>query len=196
MIYERLSSLTGSLASLAHHFLDVGSRKLQLGGPGYELVYGCTGIPPCLRSLTPSGSLEVAWAAIAAHEQTLLEPLLAYLRGKADRGVRIVGEEKAGLGRVPTVSFVVVGERAMRIRDVVSVFDRKGNVSRRFCALCCSLTRVQVGIRYGHFYAYTLVDRLEPKVDVGDGVVRISLVHYNTVEEVQKIIETLDEALA
>ena len=55
---------------------------------------------------------------------------------------------------------------------------------------------MQVGIRYGHFYAYTLVDRLEPKVDVGYGVVRISLVHYNTVEEVQKIIEILDEALA
>ena len=55
---------------------------------------------------------------------------------------------------------------------------------------------MQVGIRYGHFYAYTLVDRLEPKVDVGDGVVRISLVHYNTVEEVRKIIEILDDALA
>ena len=130
-MYVRLSSLTGSLASLAHHFLDVDTKpyKLQPGGPGYELVYGCTGVPPYLRSLTPTGSLEDAWAAIAAHEQTLLEPLLAYLRGKADRGVRIVGEEKAGFGRVPTVSFVVVGERAVRSRDVVSVFDKKGNVS-------------------------------------------------------------------
>ena len=54
----------------------------------------------------------------------------------------------------------------------------------------------QVGIRYGHFYAYTLVDSLSPKIDVDDAVVRISLVHYNTVEEVQKIIEILDEALA
>ncbi len=44
---------------------------------------------------------------------------------------------------------------------------------------------LQVGIRqYGHFYAYTLVDTLEPKVDVNDDVVRISLVHYKTVEEV------------
>ncbi len=55
---------------------------------------------------------------------------------------------------------------------------------------------MQVGIRYGHFYAYTLVDTLEPKVDVNDGVVRISLVHYNTVEEVQRIIGILEEALA
>ncbi len=33
-------------------------------------------------------------------------------------------------------------------------------------------------------------------MDVNDGVVRISLVHYNTVEEVKRIIETLDEVLA
>lgn len=59
-----------------------------------------------------------------------------------------------------------------------------------FCA------STQVGIRYGHFYAYTLIDTLSPKVDVDDGVVRISLVHYNTVEEVQRIIATLEEVLA
>ena len=54
----------------------------------------------------------------------------------------------------------------------------------------------QIGIRYGHFYAYTLMEHLEPKLDLEDGVVRISLVHYNTVEEVQTIIEILEEVLA
>jgi selenocysteine lyase/cysteine desulfurase len=34
-----------------------------------------------------------------------------------------------------------------------------------------------------------------PLEDVEDGVVRISLVHYNTVEEVQKIIAGLEEVL-
>lgn len=55
---------------------------------------------------------------------------------------------------------------------------------------------MQIGIRYGHFYAYTLVDTLSPKIDIDDAVVRISLVHYNTVEEVQTIIGILEEALA
>jgi selenocysteine lyase/cysteine desulfurase len=54
----------------------------------------------------------------------------------------------------------------------------------------------QIGIRYGHFYAYSLVDNLRPKLDVDDGVVRISLVHYNTVEEVEKIVDVLKEVLA
>lgn len=55
---------------------------------------------------------------------------------------------------------------------------------------------VQVGIRYGHFYAYTLVDSLQPKLDVEDGIIRISLVHYNTLEEVKRIIGILDDVLA
>ena len=54
---------------------------------------------------------------------------------------------------------------------------------------------LQLGVRYGHCYAYTLVDTLKPKVDVNDGLVRISLVHYNTIEEVDRLTEVLDEAL-
>ena len=54
----------------------------------------------------------------------------------------------------------------------------------------------QIGIRYGHFYAYTLIDHLEPKLDMDDGIVRISLVHYNTIEEVERIIGVLNEILA
>jgi selenocysteine lyase/cysteine desulfurase len=54
---------------------------------------------------------------------------------------------------------------------------------------------MQIGIRYGHFYAYTLISTLEPKLDPTDGVVRASFVHYNTIEEVNRFIETLDEIL-
>jgi len=58
-----------------------------------------------------------------------------------------------------------------------------------------SLFHSQVGIRYGHFYAYTLVDELSPKLDIDDGVVRISLVHYNTIQEVNRILAILEEIL-
>ncbi|KZT64874.1 PLP-dependent transferase [Daedalea quercina L-15889] len=181
-LYARTPALAGSLSSLAHHFLAVDSKpyKLQPGGPGYEIVYGCTAVPPYLKSLTPSGALADAFDLIAQHEQTLLKSFLAYLRSKADRGVWIVGDEHEGISRVPTVSFVVVGERAMRSRDVVKAFDDKGDI----------------GIRYGHFYAWSLIDELQPKIDINDAVVRISFVHYNTIEEVEKIIRVLEEVLA
>jgi selenocysteine lyase/cysteine desulfurase len=156
--------------------------KLQPGGPGYETVYGTTGVVDYLLSLTPENSLKASFDAIADHEQKILKPLLEFLTDPAqkERGVRIVGEETVDVNRAPTVSFVVVGQRALKSKDIVRLFDQKGGI----------------GIRYGHFYAYTLVDELSPKVDPDDGVVRISLVHYNTVEEVQRIIELLKEALA
>lgn len=39
------------------------------------------------------------------------------------------------------------------------------------------------------------MDELRPKINMDDGVVRISLVHYNTLEEVQRIIRVLEKAL-
>ncbi|KAF9454405.1 PLP-dependent transferase [Macrolepiota fuliginosa MF-IS2] len=183
-LYVRFSVLQNSVTTLAHHFLKVDntSYKLEPGGPGYELVYGTTGVVPYLLSLTPANDLQATWDAIAQHEQTLVAPLLQYLTDPKQwaRGIRVVGEESINLTRAPTICFVIVGDRAIKSKDVVKIFDEKGGI----------------GIRYGHFYAYTLVDDLRPKLDIDDGVVRISLVHYNTVKEVKRIIEILDEILA
>lgn len=129
-LYARASSLQGSLSSLAHHFLPVDSKsyKLEPGGPGYETVYGCTAIPEYLRSLSTSDSLDEAFDLIAHHEQALVQPLLTFLKSKEPRGVKIVGDEHASLSRVPTISFVVTGEKPIQSRDIVKVFDSKGNV--------------------------------------------------------------------
>jgi selenocysteine lyase/cysteine desulfurase len=61
---------------------------------------------------------------------------------------------------------------------------------------------LQVGIRWGHFYAYTLVEHLFTTIspnttqdEISDAVVRISLVHYNTVEEVERMVKVLDGVL-
>lgn len=155
--YARRSSLANSMGSLTHHFLPYSdpshstSWKLQPGGPGYELVYATTGVldyllslaPPSTSSSTSSPSstpsspltfeakvkqLDAAFLEIAKHEQTLVQPLLEYLKSKEERGVLIVGDERGGIGRVPTISFVVRGERAMGSREVVERFDREGGV--------------------------------------------------------------------
>lgn len=107
------------------------SYKLQPGGAGYELTYASTAVLPYLKSLSPSGNLDDAFALITQHEQKLLEVLLGYLTSDEARarGVRVVGDETWGSQRVPTVSFVVTGQRTMKSKDVVAVFDKKGNVS-------------------------------------------------------------------
>lgn len=135
MLYARTASLH-ALASIAHHFLKVDklSYKLQPGGPGYEIVYSTTAILPYLLSLSAgssgSATLETSFELIAAHEQTLVKPLLAFLTApeQVERGVRVVGDEKAGNSRVPTISFIVTGQRPLKSKDIVGAFDAKGGV--------------------------------------------------------------------
>jgi hypothetical protein len=45
------------------------------------------------------------------------------------RGVRVLGDDKVGASRVSIVSFVVTGQRAIKSKEVVKVFDAKGEVS-------------------------------------------------------------------
>ena len=51
----------------------------------------------------------------------------------------------------------------------------------------------RIAIRYGHFYAYRLVERMG--LMERDGVVRVSMAHYNAPEEVARLIEALDAAI-
>jgi len=57
-----------------------------------------------------------------------------------------------------------------------------------------AVDRSGIGIRHGHMYAYHLCEAagLEPE----DGVVRTSLVHYNTMEEIERLIGVFDRVLA
>ena len=50
-----------------------------------------------------------------------------------------------------------------------------------------------MAIRYGHFYAYRAIERMG-LLDA-NGVVRISMVHYNTTREVARLLAALDRAL-
>lgn len=129
------------LSSIAHFFIPSESMpyKLQPGGPGYELAASTPAVFDYLLSLAPDSTFETAFRRIAAQEQSLMEPLLACLKGWKARGVSIVGPEshEAGL-RAPTVSFVVVEADArapgklrakLKSEEIVKHFDAKGDMS-------------------------------------------------------------------
>lgn len=103
--------------------------------------------------------------------------LLAYLREKQAKGLVTIwglpGKDRGA--RVPVVSFTVRGRSS---RGVVEAVEG----------------RSRFGCRWGHFYSKRMVDDLLGLAGV-DGVVRVSLVHYNTVEEVGRFVEVLDEVL-
>lgn len=105
--------------------------------------------------------------AVAAHEAALAERLLDYLRGR----VRIIGEAASDAAlRVPTVSFVADG---ISPGAIVRCVDPHG-----------------IGIRHGDFYATGVVRAL----GLPHGVVRISAVHYNTLDEIDRVIAALETA--
>lgn len=146
--------------------------KLEPGGPvPYELVAALPAIPEYLDELERRTG-GAPFDAVAAHEEALAERLLSFLRGRP--GVRIVGHPEADRRvRVSTISFV---SDRVPSEDVTLAVDRH-----------------RVGIRFGHFYARRLIDALG--LDPHHGVVRASMVHYNTAEEVDRLVAALDEVL-
>ena len=138
----------------------------------YELAYGCAGIPEYLSTLGEHHRAE-PFDVIAAHEEALAERLLGWLRARND--MRIIGRRGSGRDeRVPTVSFVAQG--------------------RTSSAVVAAVDPHRVGIRFGDFYARHLIEALG--LAAQDGVVRVSMVHYNTLAEVDRLIVALDQALA
>ncbi|MBI1985273.1 MAG: aminotransferase class V-fold PLP-dependent enzyme, partial [Rhodospirillales bacterium] len=89
--------------------------------------------------------------------------------------VRLLGRRSGKAAeRAPTFSFTVEGRRSAEIPPL--------------------LESAKVAIRNGHFYAKRLIEALGI-ADAGDGVVRVSMVHYNTVDEVDRLIAALDRVL-
>jgi cysteine desulfurase family protein (TIGR01976 family) len=164
-------------ASRNHFFIgkEEGTYRFEPGNVNHELTAALPAIPEYLGELSRTsggdGSIEHAFDAIAEQESLLAEPVLSFL---ADRkGVRIVGRDATGPDRAPTISFVVEGRDSQEIPT--------------------ALDEERVAIRYGHFYAYRAIERmgLLPQ----NGVVRISMVHYNTPGEVERLLEALDRAI-
>jgi selenocysteine lyase/cysteine desulfurase len=56
-----------------------------------------------------------------------------------------------------------------------------------------AVNRRELGIKHGNFYSVRLLRALE--IDPDDGVARVSLVHYNTVGEIDRLAGVLEELL-
>lgn len=102
--------------------------------------------------------LDGKWDDIVANEVVLQSTLLAYLNGRDD--VTVHGETSADRAlRVPTVSFTVKGWDS---KELVETVEKDTNF----------------GFRWGAFYSNRLVNDFLGRGP--DGIVRVSMVHYNT----------------
>ncbi|KAH7257948.1 pyridoxal phosphate-dependent transferase [Fusarium tricinctum] len=158
------------LTSLGHYFNPSGSLmdKLELAAASYELMQAVIPLTAYFGE-----NPKQTWAAIAKHEEKLQTPLIEYLVSRPE--ITVYGEKSTKNSvRVPTISFTVAGRSSQSVVEAVEAVSH-------------------IGIRWGHFFSKRLAEKVLGLSD--DGVIRVSLVHYNTVEEVHEIIAALEKVL-
>ena len=128
------------------------------------------------RSLDPQATdrraaLKTAYRAIAAHERLLIEQLIDELEQVPEIKIWGITDRSRLDQRVPTLG---VTHTRLRPIELARHLDQRG-----------------IFVWHGNFYALPLTDALglEP-----DGMVRIGLLHYNTAEEVRRLVQALKNA--
>src|SRR5262249_31051120 len=176
-----------SLPTFREYFIpDVSPDKLEAGTYAYENVAGMDRAGVYLEELgrdfveedcvnparTRPEILRLAMTRIGEYERTLSNRLLDELEGIGGVTVHGITDRQRLAGRVPTVSFTVAGALPSVIAAGLAARD--------------------IGVRSGHMYSPRVLARLGP---MPRGVVRASLVHYNTVAEIARFRSALVEVL-
>ena len=156
--------------------------KFKLGGHQFEASGALGGLIEYFDALyahhfeTPEDDLHTrlgrVFELIAKHEQALATRFLDFVGAKQE--IRLVGRNTpASAARAPTFSFSVEGRASASIPP--------------------ALVGAKVGLNSGDFYGLRCIEALG--YDAADGVVRASMVHYNSEGDVERLIAALDEAI-
>jgi cysteine desulfurase family protein (TIGR01976 family) len=162
---------------------DVPPYKIEVGTFTYENVAGMNAAVHYLedlgrRFLAASGhsrreALAAAMTAIRAYELTLSREMIAVLKRHGATIYGISDDEKLE-GRVPTICFTLPG---ITPQDVAAEMGKR-----------------RIGIRDGHMFAPRLMKRLGLTMETG--AIRVSLVHYNKIEEIARFDRELGDILS
>ena len=171
--------ILNQLPNQNHEFLegDV-PYTLNPGGPNHEELSCLVGVYEYFINLFehhfPGESLSVREKIhkvnklIANHEKEIANPLLEYLNSRSD--IKLIGKTKiSNKDRAPTIAFTM---------------DNKSSKD-----LSSELVKHGIATRNDNFYAWRCL--LALGIDVDDGVVRTSMVHYNSHDDVEKLINAL-----
>ena len=171
--------ILNKLPNQNHEFLEGNvPYTLNPGGPNHEELSSLVGIYEYFNNLynhhfpsennTLRKKIEKINELISNHEEQIANPLLEYMHSRND--VKLIGKKKIeNKNRAPTIAFTFVNQSSKKISD--------------------QLVKNGIATRNDNFYAWRCLKALG--IDVDDGVVRTSMVHYNTHEDVEKLISVL-----
>ena len=115
----------------------------------------------------------------------------------------------AGMGKIRAYELQLAAEMLRVLKDcgaTIYGIDDAARINQRVPTFCFNvgklspklvteeMAEMQIGIRDGHMYAPRLMKRLNLSMD--SGAVRLSLVHYNTMEEIHRFEKALKTIIA
>lgn len=152
---------------MAHFFNPTKTLEDKLGFAASN--YECTqALPQVVDYLRGSSK------SIIEHEGKLQKILLDFLNSRPN--IEVHGSKSTSSSvRVPTISFTVDGRNSKAIVEEIE-------------------KNTTFGLRWGHFYSKRLCEEV---LGLGpEAVVRVSMVHYNTEDEVRGLVEVLKKVLS
>ena len=172
-------NISQKVTNQGHFFnADKPTYRLTPAGPDHASVAACAGMVDYYEDIYhhhfQSDSenlrrrLEKVFQLFGEHEEQLMEPLINYILSRED--FRLIGTSSTNrTERAPTVAF--------------------HSYTKSSEAIYNSLINAKVSCGHGNFYAHRLTEAVG--LNAEDGVVRLSMVHYNTMEEVDRAINVL-----
>jgi cysteine desulfurase family protein (TIGR01976 family) len=171
-------------AGLNHFFIGNESitYKFLPGGPNHEMTAATVGLGDYFDALyhahfdTPENAfhtrLHQVYQLIGAHEAHLASRVERFLRGRD--GVRIIGRVPSRDGRLaPVIGFWMPGRKSAEI--------------------AAALQAQKIAIGNGDFWARRCVSAIGLNPD--DGVVRVGIAHYNSDNDIDRLLEALERIL-
>ena len=105
---------------------------------------------------------------ISLHEEEIANPILEYINSRED--LELIGKNKiSNKNRAPTISFT---SKKISSKEVSEI-----------------LVSNKIATRNDNFYAWRCLETLG--IDTDDGLIRLSLTHYNSENDVENVINAL-----
>ncbi len=153
--------------------------NLNPGGPNHEELVSLLGINDYLNNLyhhhfddgeeNTWGKINKLNKLISDHEAYIANPLLEYLNTRSD--INLIGKKIIkNKNRAPTISITFKNKTSKEVSKI--------------------LVKNNIATRNDNFYAWRCLKALG--IDTNDGVVRLSMTHYNSKEDVDKLISVLE----
>ena len=173
--------ILNKLPNQNHEFLkDDVPYTLNPGGPNHEELSCLIGISEYFdnlynhhfnkKNISKIEKIKKINQLISDHEEKLANKLLDFIETKKE--IKLIGKKRViNRNRAPTISFTIDGITSKAASD--------------------NLIKEGIATRNDNFYAWRCLKALG--IDTKDGVIRTSMVHYNSIDDVEKLIKALEK---